>query len=164
MRRGLLLTMGLAVFGLSVWGVGRNAGPELASRATAAEANKADASGAKPVEDSMHEFMEYVFQPNYKRLKVIMAAEPADNAGWKAIKGDALSLAEACNLLLIRVPEDDGDDWKRLSVAARDAGGAFYQAARAKDYKAAFAAYATMLTKCNACHDQFAGGEHQLTP
>ena len=29
----------------------------------------------------MHEFMEYVFEPNYKRLKVVMASEPADNAG-----------------------------------------------------------------------------------
>ena len=43
---------------------------------------------AAPVEDSMHEFMEYVFQPTYPRLKHSMMAVPADNKGWKAIKSD----------------------------------------------------------------------------
>ena len=37
------------------------------------------------VEDSMHEFMEYVFQPTYKRLKVSMATEPEDKAGWLSL-------------------------------------------------------------------------------
>ncbi len=36
-----------------------------------------------PVEDSMHEFMEYVFQPTYLRLKQSMAAAPADNKDGK---------------------------------------------------------------------------------
>ena len=36
-----------------------------------------------PVEKSMHEFMEYVFQPGYKRLKKNMASEPANKAAWK---------------------------------------------------------------------------------
>ena len=31
---------------------------------------------AVPVEDSMHEFMEYVFQPTYLRLKASMATAP----------------------------------------------------------------------------------------
>ena len=33
---------------------------------------------AAPVEDSMHEFMEYVFQPTYLRLKASMAAAPVE--------------------------------------------------------------------------------------
>ena len=33
-----------------------------------------------PVEESMHEFMEYVFQPTYLRLKQSMAAAPAGYA------------------------------------------------------------------------------------
>ena len=51
------------------------------------------------VEDSMHEFMEYVYQPTYKRLKTSMKAEPADRNGWKAIKADSLILAESANRL-----------------------------------------------------------------
>ncbi len=38
----------------------------------------------------MHEFMEYMFQPTYKRLQKSIAAEPTDKAGWKGIKADSL--------------------------------------------------------------------------
>lgn len=117
-----------------------------------------------PVEPDMHEFMEYVFEPGYKRVKVAMAAAPADAKGWKPIKGEALALAEACNLLLHRVPQDDGAKWTASAVGARDAGKAFYAAAKKKDFPAAQAAYGAMLKHCNACHTDFADGKHQLVP
>jgi hypothetical protein len=132
-----------------------------------AQANAAQAkTAAKPVEPSMHEFMEYVFEEPYKRLKTNMAAEPANKGAWKGIKSDGLILAEAGNLLILRDSDagDDAADWRRLSAAVRDAGGNFYQAARKRDYAAAKASYATLLQKCNACHDAFADGEHQLAP
>jgi hypothetical protein len=116
----------------------------------------------------MHEFMEYVFEPTYKRLAVAMGAEPANNRGWKDIKGDALSLAEAGNLLLIRAPEDPTKenlaDWQKYSTAVRNNGSALYQAAKKKDFDSARTSYVSMLKDCNACHDKFAGGEHQLKP
>lgn len=117
-----------------------------------------------PVEDSMHEFMEYVYQPTYKRLKVSMAQAPADRAGWKAVKADALTLAEAANLLLIRVPEKNGKEWAQHADATRTHGAALYKAARAQDYAAAQKSYATMLQHCNACHKTFADGKYQLKP
>src|SRR5436190_23732152 len=63
----------------------------------------------KPVPVNMHDFMEGVFQAPYKRLKTAMTAEPKDNAGWKAVRSDALILAEGGNLLLVRLPEKDAD-------------------------------------------------------
>ena len=111
----------------------------------------------------MHEFMEYVFEPPYKRLRTAMASDP-DNAGWKAIKSDSLILAEAGNLLLLRHPEDNEASWREHSVAVRDLGKEFYTAARKKDYAAAKKGYTVLLQKCNSCHDKFAGGEHQLKP
>ncbi|MBI1310068.1 hypothetical protein GC176_02085 [bacterium] len=119
---------------------------------------------AAPVEPSMHEFMEYVFQPPYKRLHAVMATEPADNAAWKAIKSDALILAEAGNLLLIRHPDENDQAWREHSAEVRELGGAFYQAARKKDYSAAKEQYSAMLQKCNSCHRIFADGKYQLTP
>ena len=119
---------------------------------------------AKIVEDSMHEFMEYVFQPTYRRLKVSMASEPADNSGWKAIKSDSLILAESCNLLFARTPDEDGKDWNAHAVASRDAGAKLYKAARGKDYAAAKRSWGMMLNNCNACHKQFENGKHILTP
>ena len=118
----------------------------------------------EPVESDMHEFMEYVFQPTFKRLKPALAAAPADNQGWKAIKADSLILAEGGNLLLIRQPKDDTADWVRHSVQVRDFGGQLYRAAKAKDYTAARKHYEAMVQNCNACHQQFAGGKHLLTP
>jgi len=118
----------------------------------------------RPVDDDMHHFMEYVFEPNYKRLKAGMADEPKDKKAWKAIKGDALTLAECANLLLMRALDENADEWRRLSVAVRAHGSELYQAARKSDYTVAHKAYLNMLKKCNTCHTQFADGEHQLRP
>lgn len=118
----------------------------------------------RPVEDDMHEFMEYAFEPAYKRLQAAMAKEPADNGGWKAIKGESLQLAEGGNLLLIRTPQDDASIWREMSAAVRGAGGELYAAAKKKDFVASRKSYETLLLKCNAYHDKFAGGEHQLSP
>ena len=132
-----------------------------ANQPTADANNLADAK-LKPVEDDMHEFMEYAFQPTYKRLKASMAEEPKDSNGWRPIKADSLILAEGGNLLLMR---SEGDvDWDKFAVAVRRAGGKLYQSARKKDYAAAKTNYAAMLENCNACHQQFADGKHQLTP
>lgn len=125
-------------------------------------ASKAD--GPKIVEDSMHEFMEYVFQPTYRRLKKAMAEAPANNSGWKAIKSDTLILAESCNLLFDRAPETDADDWNRFAAESRTEGAALYQAARKKDFEASSTSWKKMLESCNACHRQFENGKHILTP
>lgn len=131
----------------------------------AAHAADPASSQARPVavEDDMHEFMEYVFQPTYKRLKQSMSAEPADNAAWKGIKSDALILAEGGNLLLFRVPDKEMVVWSEHSTAVRDLGGKLYQAAKKKDYATASQSYKSMLLKCNSCHNAFAHGEHQLS-
>jgi len=121
-------------------------------------------SQPQPVEKDMHEFMEYAFEPGYKRLKPLMANPPTNNAGWKGIKADSLSLAEGGNLLLARIPKEDAEKWIEWSSAVRASGGELYQAAKKKDFDAASRHYKTLLTKCNACHTHFANGEHQLSP
>jgi hypothetical protein len=117
-----------------------------------------------PVEKSMHEFMEYFFQPTYQRLKPVMASPPTGNPGWKAIKSDALIFAEGGNLLLLRKSAKDPAHWSEYSLAVRDSAGQLYKAARKKDFAASRTAYEQMLTNCNSCHKQFAGGKHMLAP
>jgi hypothetical protein len=131
---------------------------------SAAPLSARTADGPEIVEDSMHEFMEYVFQPTYRRLKVSMAGEPNDSKGWKAVKSDSLILAESCNLLFARLPEENTDDWVHHATASRVDGAALYQAARAKDFVKATSAYKSMLNNCNACHRQFENGKHILEP
>lgn len=137
--------------------------PESASAASTDD-EKRTTDTPEIVEDSMHEFMEYVFQPTYKRLKVTMAAKPTGNAGWKAMKSDALILAESCNLLFPRTPDEGAADWKKFSAESRSNGADLYQAARAKDFEKATGAYRLMLESCNACHRQFENGKHILKP
>ncbi|MCA9110441.1 MAG: hypothetical protein KDA52_10860 [Planctomycetaceae bacterium] len=122
------------------------------------------ANDAEPVESDMHEFMEYVFQPTYLRLKPLMSVTEPDNKTWKSIKADSLILAEGGNLLLIRQPEENAVDWVKHSVHVRDFGGQLYRAAKAKDYPLARKNYESMVENCNACHHQFAHGEHILNP
>ncbi|WDI44002.1 hypothetical protein [Bremerella sp. P1] len=131
---------------------------------TIAAAPPASTDAPTPVEPDMHEFMEYVFQPTFKQLKPVMAQAPENNQGWKAMKAGSLILAEGGNLLLIRQPEKDAADWNKHSTEVRDFGGKFYRAAQAKDFENASANYKSMVQSCNACHHQFAGGEHILTP
>ncbi len=135
-------------------------------RRPAAQADDAANTNAavEPVEKDMHEFMEYVFEPTFKRLKPAMASQPADNAGWKIIKADGLILAEGGNLLLARQPEEHADAWVQLATTVRKHGGEVYAAGKKKDFAAARTAYTAMIESCNTCHKKFADGEHQLEP
>ncbi len=136
----------------------------IPSASTFAAAAENGAAEPAPVEPDMHEFMEYVFQPNFRALKPAMASEPSDRKVWSTIKSSSLILAEGGNLLLIREAQTDQDDWDKHAVAVRDFGGKLYRAAQAKDYSTARKNYEAMIKNCNACHQQFAGGEHILTP
>jgi len=117
-----------------------------------------------PVDATMHDFMEGLFQGPYRRLKVAIAAEPADRQGWKAIRSESLVLAEGGNLLLVRKPEKDAAKWVEFSLAVRESGAQVYKAAKQKDFAGSRKAYESMLTHCNACHKQFNEGKNQLDP
>ena len=125
---------------------------------------QSESGSIKPIDVNMHDFMEGVFQAPYKRLKLAIAQAPADNAAWKALRSDALILAEGGNLLLGRLPEKDAADWIKHSELSRDVGGELVAAAKKKDYAAARAAYEKMLVHCNDCHKQFEQGKHILAP
>jgi len=124
-----------------------------------------DPAVVKPVDSDMHHFMEYGYEPAYLRLKEVLAKNLADRAAWKPVKGDALTLAELTNLLVARAPDAKAaKDWTKHSLAVRAEGENLYQAARKQDLIAARKAWTAMVQNCNACHQQFADGEHQLKP
>lgn len=150
---GLTLCTSLAVAGLS-----------FLLQTSAAEPTEAAVDEIRPLDVNMHDFMEGVFQSPYRRLKVAMEKEPADAQGWKALRSDALILAEGSNLLLVRKPEKDVADWLKYSNASRDAGAEIIKAAKQKDFAVSKEAYAQMLEHCNACHKQFEKGRHILQP
>lgn len=119
-----------------------------------------------PVEDDMHEFMEYAFEPFFKELRATMKSEPADRNAWKPVKANSLILAENGNLLMMRGPEDGEEKraWNALAADLREHGRLLYQQAKKRDYTQARKHYEAFVTKCNACHEKFADGEHMLKP
>ncbi len=136
----------------------------VSSRHKVAAATSQPAPQMESVEQDMHEFMEYVFQPTYRRLRKNLNDQAAEGPSWKAIRSDALILAESCNLLFLRQPEADADDWIRHAAAARAGGSDVYRAAQSKDFPKTAAAFRSMLNHCNACHRQFEDGRHILKP
>jgi hypothetical protein len=157
-RSGVLLIVFVTGILLTLWAV-----PALCKHDVHAE-EEAQTPKLAPVDRSMHEFMEYFFQPTYQRLKPAMASAPTDNARWRSIKSDAMILAEGGNLLQLRTPPRDPAKWNTFSVAVRDTAAQLYKAARKKDFEASRKSYELMLESCNACHKQFAGGKHILAP
>jgi hypothetical protein len=130
----------------------------------AAQAAETDGEGLAPVEPNMHEFMEYVFQPSYKRLKAAMNQGEDAKRFWSRVKAESLLLAEGGNLLLIRGPEEHRDQWTANSLKVRELAGKLYHAGHEKDFAAAKKDYQQLIKACNTCHQQFAHGEHQLKP
>lgn len=120
-------------------------------------------SGPKPVEPNMHEFMEYLYQPTYLRLRTALAKKPKRTA-WRKIKADVLVQAEGGNLLLMRGPKNDRDTWTKMSIENRGLAAKLYAAARKRDYPTARKNWEALITNCNSCHTKFAGGKHQLKP
>lgn len=151
---------GLAAVLVAGWGIVQLSQPETVSARAAVKV----AAAPVPVEEDMHEFMEYVFEPTFQRLKAAMAQEPADGKGWKPIKAESLVLAEGGNLTLLRGPSEEKAAWDELCVQVREHGKALYTAGRKRDFAAARESYVAMVKSCNACHMKFAGGEHILEP
>ncbi len=157
MRRLTCLTLAMGTMASITW---LNYQPQISAK----EPAPADDEALKPVDVNMHDLMEGMFQAPYRRLKAAMEKEPADPPAWKALRSDALILAEGSNLLIIRKPEKDVADWIKYSVASRDAGAEIVKAAKKQDYAASKEAYIKMLDHCNACHKQFEKGKHILKP
>lgn len=139
-----------------------SARPSMHHRVPSCTTHTCSTDDYQPVETSMHEFMEYMFEPGFKRLKASMANDEPDRQAWKAIKGDSLVLAEASNLLLMRIPEEDSDAWRENAEYVRAHGKALYEAAKAQERGKAVESYRAMIDNCNRCHDSHADGEYQL--
>jgi hypothetical protein len=149
----------ISVLAVGYWTVAEDAVSQQPATSATQPATKA---APAPLDLTMHDFMEAVFQGSYRRLKTAIASAPRDNAGWKAIRTDAVVLAEGCNLVLLRTPKKDGDKWNEITLTVRDSGAELVKASKARDYATARKSYELMIDRCNTCHKQFDDGKNQL--
>jgi hypothetical protein len=110
----------------------------------------------EPVADTKL-LMEGMVNPNLRGLGKLLADKPKDAEAWGFARGQALLIAEAGNLLLIRPPQSAAGEgpWMTHSSELRDAGAALARAAAAKDYAKSRAALANVANACNRCHQTF---------
>ncbi len=137
-------------------------GPEAALGA-AARMNDAEAEQVA-VEENVHEFMEYYNRPAFHRLKEAVTSEPENDDQWENISSAALTLAEVGNLLFLRGPQENRENWLRNAATVRDAGKELYEATQVKSFEHVKTSYVRLINNCNQCHVEFAGGDHQLQP
>ena len=90
----------------------------------------------------------------------LLSAKPKDADGWTFARGQALLLAEAGNLLMMRPPKAKAgeDSWLTHAGDLRESATALARAAAAKDYLQARTALAGVANACNRCHQTFRVG------
>jgi len=108
----------------------------------------------KPVGTVM-QIMEAVVIPSSNVIWNVPAEAPKDDEEWATVRNNALSLAEAGNLLMIEGRAKDQDAWMRASQALIDAGTTAFHAAEAKDVDAMAAAGDEIYNSCEGCHMQY---------
>ncbi|MBN9123009.1 MAG: cytochrome c [Planctomycetes bacterium] len=101
--------------------------------------------------------MEGLADPNTRALGKLLAAKPKDAEAWNFARGQALLLAEAGNLLLMRPPRTKAGEeaWQTHAAELRDSAAGLARAAAAKDYLQARTALAGVGNACNRCHQTF---------
>ena len=145
-RIGLL--RGAALVGLA---------PVLLSAAGAAP----DAPAAKvtPKFEALAEttlLMDGLNQSNYGGLERLLRQKPADADSWTFARGQALLIAETCNLLLLRPPRGGGrDEWYADAMDLRAAAADLARSAGQRDYDGSVAGLKNVAAACNRCHQTF---------
>lgn len=77
---------------------------------------------------------------------------PKDDKSWEAVRGQAIALAEAGNLLMLGTRAKDHAAWMKFSRAQVDAAEAAAKAAAAKNADQLSAASDALYESCSGCH------------
>ena len=77
---------------------------------------------------------------------------PKDDKSWEAVRGQAVALAEAGNLLMLGTRAKDSAAWMKFSRAQVDAAEAAAKAAAAKNADQLSAASDALYETCSGCH------------
>jgi hypothetical protein len=100
--------------------------------------------------------MEGLNLPNFRGLDRLLRERPKDAEAWKFVRGQALLIAEAGNLLLLRPPRSKGrQTWFSRAAELRDAGRRLAESAAARDYARSRADLVSLANTCNRCHHSF---------
>lgn len=116
----------------------------------------AQAPSFQPV-GSISQLMIYVFYPDSDALFYIERNPPKTDVEWNAVRNQALTLAEAGNLLMVPNRVREGD-WNKDAKMIVDVGTKAFKAAMAKDVAGIVALNQELNDACVVCHVQYRPG------
>lgn len=100
--------------------------------------------------------MEGIAHANFRGLERILSEKPAEEKAWVFARGQALLIAEAANLLMIRPPKNQGESsWFERAMELRAQAVLLAQTAARKDFERSRAGLGSVAASCNRCHQAF---------
>lgn len=101
------------------------------------------------------QIMEAVVIPSSNVVWNVSAEAPKTDEEWATVRNNALTLAEAGNLLMIGGRAKDQDAWMKAAQALIAAGTTAFHAAEARDVDAVTTAGDDIYNSCEGCHMQY---------
>jgi hypothetical protein len=145
------------------WVLGAALAALLGSVAISAQTKGASATstgGVKPVA-SVGEIMQLFTIPFSNAVFEAGGEAPKDDKSWDAVRGQAIALAEAGNLLMLGSRAKDHAAWQKFSRAQVEAAEAVAKAAAAKNADQLSAAADALYETCAGCHKVYMAGSVQ---
>lgn len=112
---------------------------------------------------TMSQLMIHIIYPASDALFYIERDPPKTDTQWNVIRGQALMVAEAGNLLMMPGRARD-DEWNKDAKLMVEAGKAAYKAALAKNMDAILALNDQLTASCTTCHFKYRPGYGKRTP
>jgi hypothetical protein len=116
----------------------------------------AQAPSFQPV-GNMSQLMIYILYPASDALFYIERTPPKTDVEWNAVRNQALTLAEAGNLLMMPSRQREGD-WNKDAKMLVDVSTKAFKAAMAKDMDGITALNQELNDACVVCHVQYRPG------
>ena len=110
---------------------------------------------------SMSDLMVKIIYPTSDALFYIESRTPKTDAEWNVLEGQALTLAESANLLMMPGRARDKTQWMADAKLMLDAGALAVKAAKTKNVEAVSALSDQLLESCTTCHKHYRPGYGQ---
>ncbi len=110
--------------------------------------------GQQPIAETQL-LMQGLTQANFRGLERIFKEKPTERNQWVFARGQALLIAEAANLLLIRPPSEGQAVWNERALDMRRAAQNLVKTIADCDYQSSRNALFRLANSCNRCHQSF---------
>ena len=120
--------------------------------------NPAAGTGSKPEYQriaTMSQLMINIIYPTSDAIFYVDRNEPKSDVDWNSLSNQALTLAEAGNLLMLPGRSREQENWVKFSGMMIEAGSAAFKASQAKNIEGVRAVNDMLYRSCVECHQEY---------